>query len=251
MAYSQNQPKFSIAVRSEAYQKLINDTLGDKEVARQFVADIITVVANNSALSYCDNGSIIAAGLVAQTLKLPLTPSLGYAYVVPYKDKAQFQVGWKGLVQLSQRSGQFKRLGVRDVHKGEYIGQDEYGEDLFKFSHDFDDEEIVGYYAYFELLNGFKKSVYWTKAQCEKHAKRYSKSYGTGKTTDNWTNMFDIMAEKTVMKQVLSKYAPLSVELQKAIIYDQATVNQDMSYQYVDNPTEVNEGIAIDLPETE
>lgn len=245
------QPKFSIAVRSEAYQKLINDTLGDKEVARQFVADIITVVANNPLLASCENGSIIAAGLVAQTLKLPLTNSLGYAYVVPYKEKAQFQVGWKGLVQLAQRSGQFKRLGVRDVHKGEYIGQDEYGEDLFKFSHDFDEEEIVGYYAYFELLNGFKKTVYWTKAQCEKHAKRYSKSYGNGKSTDNWTNMFDTMAEKTVMKQLLSKYAPLSVELQKAIVYDQATVNQDGSYQYVDNPSEVNEGIKIDLPETE
>ena len=148
----------------------------------------------------------------------------------------------KGLVQLAQRSGQFKRLGVRDVHKGEWVGQDEFGEDLFKFSHDYDEQPIVGYYAYFELLNGFKKTVYWTKEQCEKHGSTYSQAHkgsNRGGEYDNWTKMFDIMAEKTVMKQLLSKYAPLSTELQRAIEYDQAVVGDDGKPSYVDNEPEI------------
>lgn len=227
--------KFSVAVRTDAYQKLINETLGDKELARQFVADISTVVSGNYKLQSCEAGSILSAGLVAQSLKLPLTQSLGFAYVIPYGDKAQFQIGYKGLIQLAQRSGQFKSIGARPVHEGEYVGQDKHGEDIFKFDHKFDLEPIVGYYAYFELLNGFEKSVYWTKEQCEAHAKRYSKSYGNGSDTDNWTKMFDQMALKTVLKQLLSKYAPLSTEMINAVKYDQAVIKEDGTAEYVDN----------------
>lgn len=238
--------KFSVAIKTTAYQNLINETLGDREIARQFVADISTVVSGNYQLQQCDAGSILSAGLVAQSLKLPLTQSLGFAYVVPYKTKdgnykAQFQIGWKGLVQLAQRSGQFERLGVRDVHKGEWIGQDEFGEDLFKFDHKFDEKEIVGYYAYFKLTNGFVKTLYWTKEQCEAHGSKYSQAHkgsNRGGEFDNWTKSFDVMAEKTVLKQLLSKYAPLSTELQKAIIYDQAVVKTDGTVEYVDNEEE-------------
>lgn len=233
--------KFSVAIKTTAYQELINNTLGDKEIARQFVADISTVVSGNYQLQQCDAASILSAGLVAQSLKLPLTQSLGFAYVVPYGNKAQFQIGWKGLVQLAQRSGQFERLGVREVHKGEWIGQDEFGEDLFKFSHEHDNEEIVGYYAYFKLTNGFVKTLYWTKEQCEAHGSKYSQAHkgsNRGGEFDNWTKSFDVMASKTVMKQLLSKYAPLSVELQKAIIYDQAVVGADGTPEYVDNELE-------------
>jgi recombination protein RecT len=234
--------RFSVAIKDEKYQQLINETLGDKELARQFVADISSVVGNNYKLQSCDARTILTAGLVACSMKLPLAPTLGFAYVVPYDGKAQFQIGWKGLVQLAQRSGQFKRLGVRDVHDGEWVGQDEFGEDLFKFDHKFDDKPIIGYYAYFELTNGFKKSVYWTKEQCEKHGSKYSKAHSgknRGGEFDNWTSMFDIMAEKTVMKQLLSKYAPLSTELQKAIVYDQAIVGMDGTPNYVDNEPEI------------
>ena len=228
------QPKFSVAIKSDAYQKLINDTLGDKEVARRFVAEITTVVSQNSQLQKCEAGSILSAGLTAQTLNLPLAPTLGFSYVVPYGNKAQFQVGWKGLVQLAQRSGQFERLGVRPVHEGEYIGQDEFGDDLFKFSHEFDNNKVVGYYAYFKLLNGFKKTLYWTVEQCEKHGRKYSKSF------DNlWKSSFDSMAEKTVLKLLLNRYAPLSIEMQKAIQADQAVINEDGTYSYVDNPNYV------------
>lgn len=229
---------FSVALKTNAYQELINNTLGDKELARQFVADISSVVSSNPQLQSCEAKTIFTAGLVASSLKLPLAPTLGFAYVVPYKDKAQFQIGWKGLVQLAQRSGLFERLGVRPVHKGEWIGQDEFGEDLFKFSHEFDNEEIVGYYAYFKLKNGFVKTLYWTVAQCEAHGSKYSQAHkgkNKGGENDNWTSMFDVMAEKTVMKQLLSKYAPLSTELQRAIILDQAVVNMDGTPNYVDS----------------
>lgn len=241
------KPKFSVAIQSDTYKNLINNTLGDKEIARQFVADITAVVSNNPMLSQCDAGSIISAGLLAQSLKLSLASSLGFAYIVPYKDKAQLQVGWKGLVQLAQRTGQFKRLGVRPVHDGEYIGQDEFGDDLFKFDHKYDNEKTVGYFAYFELTNGFVKTMYWTKEQCEKHARKYSRSYGTGKSTDLWSNSFDDMACKTVLKLLLNRFAPLSIEMQKGLVADQAVVNTNGSYEYVDN-TPIEDEIVEEKP---
>lgn len=230
-------PKFSVALATPAYQKLIADTLGDKKVAQKFVAEISTVVGNNSKLQECDTGSIVSAGLLAQTLALSIAPTLGYAYIIPYKNKAQFQIGWKGLVQLAQRSGLFSRLGVREVREGEYVCQDEFGDDQFKFSHDCDDNAIIGYYAYFELMNGFKKSVYWTRAQVDKHAKQYSQAYKQGRDT-KWNDEFDAMAKKTVLKQLLTKWAPLSVEMQTATQADQAVVRygeEGASFEYVDN----------------
>jgi len=143
--------KFSVAIRSNAYQQLINNTLGDKELARQFVADISSVVSANSQLQKCEAGTILTAGLVASSLKLPLAPTLGFAYVVPYGSKAQFQIGWKGLVQLAQRSGQFERLGVRNVHEGEWVGQDEFGEDMFKFSHEHDNKKSHWFLCLFQI----------------------------------------------------------------------------------------------------
>lgn len=231
--------KFSVAVKSDAYQKLINDTLGDKELARQFVADISSVVSSNPSLSLCDAGTILSAGLMASSLKLPLANSLGFAYVIPYKGKAQLQIGYKGLIQLAQRSGQFERIGVREVHQGEYAGQDEFGEDLFKFSHEFDSKEVIGYFAYFKLLNGFTKTLYMTKGQCLAHGKKYSKSFNSDGETNVWRDLTDAMCQKTVLKLLLNKYAPLSVELQKAVVYDQASIKENGTPEYVDNDEEI------------
>lgn len=247
----EQKKKFSVVIQSDTYKNLINNTLGDKEIARQFIADISTVVSNNPTLSNCQPASILSAGLMAQSLKLSLTGSLGFAYIVPYGDKAQFQIGWKGLVQLAQRSGQFKRLGVREVHEGEYIGQDNFGDDLFKFDHKFDANAVVGYFAYFELLNGFQKTMYWTKEQCEAHAKKYSRSYGSGKSTDLWKNSFDQMACKTVLKLLLNRYAPLSVDLQRAVLADQAIINNDGKYEYVDAELETNDVVDTAVKEKE
>lgn len=231
------KPKFSVAIKSDTYQKLVNDTLGDREVARKFVAEITTVVSSNPTLAACDAGSILSAGLIAQSLGLPLAPALGFCYVVPYLDKAQFQVGYKGLIQLSMRSGQFQRLGVREVHDGEYKGQDKFGDDLFNFSHEFDNNKVVGYYAYFVLNNGFEKTMYMTAEQTKKHALKYSKTFA--KRGDGlWKDNFDWMSCKTVLKLLLNRYAPMSVEMQRALQADQAIINDDGSYSYVDNEEE-------------
>jgi len=234
-AVTTSQPRFSVAIKSDAYQKLINNTLGDKEVARKFVAEISSVVSNNPMLQKCDAGSILSAGLLAQSINLPLAPTLGFCYLVPYGNKAQFQISYRGLVQLAQRSKQFERLGVREVHEGEYIGQDEFGDDLFKFSHDFDNNKCVGYFAYFKLTNGFKKTMFWTVEQVKKHAQKYSKTFNSTSSTNVWRDNFDTMASKTVLKLLINRYAPMSVEMQKAVQADQAVINQDGSYSYVDN----------------
>ena len=230
------QPKFSVAISSPGYQKLINDTLGDKEIARRFVAEISTVVSQNPMLQKCEAASILSAGLTAQTLNLPLAPTLGFSYVVPYGDKAQFQIGYKGLVQLAQRSGQFERIGVNLVHEGEYLGRDEFGDAKIVFDDKYANEKVIGYCAYFRLLNGFKKTLYWTVEQCEQHGKKYSKSFN-----NLWKSSFDMMAQKTVLKLLLNRYAPLSIEMQMAIRADQAVINEDGSYSYVDNPNYVEE----------
>lgn len=232
------QVKFSVAIQNDAYKNLINRTLGDPEVARKFVAEISTVVSQNPQLQTCDAGSIISAGLLAQTVGLSLSPSLGLAYVVPYKDKAQFQVGWKGLTQLAMRSGQMAKVGTRAVHDGEWVGQDEFGDDEFRFSHEFDSKPVIGYFAYFVLTNGFKKTFYMTKEQVEQHARRYSKAYAANWSGNLWKDQFDLMAQKTVLKLLLNRYAPLSIEMQKVIQADQAVVKRDGSYEYVDNEPE-------------
>ncbi len=255
---TKKQLPFSVAIKTDAYKQMINGTLTDKKVAEKFVADITSVVANNYALKTCDAGSIIAGGLMANSLKLSLSSSLGYCALVPYKtktgDKAQFQLMYKGLIQLAERTGQYKRLGVRPVHEGEYIGQDEFGDDEFKFSHEFDDKPVVGYFAYFELLNGFKKTLYWTTKQCMEHAKRYSKAFTNSTTTSLWKSDFDTMAQKTVLKQLLSKYGVMSIELQTAVQADQAVINGKDNYEYVDNEDdsgEVTSTVADTLPDME
>lgn len=230
--------KFSVAIKTDAYKNLINETLGDVKVAQKFVAEISTCVANNYKLQECEAKTIISAGLLAQSLNLPLAPTLGFAYVIPYKTTATFQIGWKGLVQLAIRTGAYERIGVKPVHEGELAGVDEFGDDIIKFDHKFDTKEVIGYYAYFKLINGFTKSIYWTKAKCEEHAKRYSRSYGNGTDTDNWTKMFDEMAMKTVLKQLISKWGIMSTELTTAVQADQAVVKENGEYDYVDNEPE-------------
>lgn len=238
---TKKQVPFSVAIRSDAYKNMINRSLTNEKVAENFIANITSVVANNPSIRNCDPATIIAGGLTAHSLNLSLSNSLGYCALVPYKtkdgDKAQFQLMYRGFIQLAERTGQYKRLGVRPVHNGEYQGQDEFGDDTFKFSHDYDNQEIIGYYAYFELLNGFRKTLYWTKEQCKQHATRYSKAYAKGGTT-LWNTDFDLMAEKTVLKQLLSKWGVMSIELQHATEVDQAVIKNDMTPEYVDNESE-------------
>ena len=233
------RPKFSVAIQSEGYKQLINNTLGDPKVAQRFIANISSVVSNNYQLQKCDPASILSAGFQAESLNLPLNQSLGYAYVVPYGDKAQFQVGWKGYVQLAIRTGQYTDIDVFTIKDGEYKGRDKAtGKPIFEFIESdevAETKEVIGYMATFTLLNGFNKQFYWSKEKAMKHAKQYSKSFGNGSKTDLWNNAFDLMAMKTVLKQLLSKYGLLSVELQQAIEADQAVIDVNGDKQYVDN----------------
>ena len=255
--------KFSVAIKSDLYKKLINDTLGDSKVAMRFVADGSTLVANNSGLQDCDPKTVLSAALMAQSLDLPLAPTLGFSYIIPYKNtkkdpvtkeqyqiyEATFQAGWRAWVQLAIRTGAYKKIGVKPVHEGEVVGQDEFGDEVIKFDHQFDDKPIVGYYAYFELVTGFKKTIYWTKEQCEKHGKRYSpeyRMYGTGK----WKEMFDEMALKTVLKQLISKWGIMSVQLQTMVQADQAVVRDGGQYDYIENQEEPAEPITTNVTNT-
>ncbi|NBL01099.1 MAG: recombinase, partial [Erysipelotrichia bacterium] len=208
-------------------------------VAQRFVANISSVVANNSTLQKCEPASILTAGFQAESLNLPLNQSLGYAYVVPYGDKAQFQVGYKGLIQLAIRSGQYTDIDTFTIKDGEYKGRDKNtGRPIFEFIEDdgvAESKEVIGYMATFTLLNGFTKQLYWSKEKTTKHAKQYSKSFGNGSRTDLWSNQFDLMAMKTVLKQLLSKYGLLSVELQQALEADQAVIDEKGNKEYVDN----------------
>lgn len=247
------ETRFSQAIKQEKYVNLINDTLGDKETAKKFIADISSVVGNNYQLKKCTTNSIITGGLLAQSLNLPLAQSLGFAYLVPYKSDgymvAQFQVGWKGLVQLCLRTNQYECIGVRPVHKGEWVGQDEFGEDVFKFNHKYDNEEVIGYFAYFKLLSGFKKTLYWTKEQCEAHGTKYSQAHrgkNKGGEFDNWSTQFEAMSMKTVLKQLISKYGIMTTDINKVIEADQAVI-EDGKYRYVDNEKNADIVSEIDL----
>ena len=244
----QTKQKFSVVIHQDNFKNMINNTLGNEKEAQMFIANLTSVVSSNPLLQNCDAGTIISAGLMANALKLPLNQTLGFAYIIPYGQKAQFQIGYKGFIQLALRSGQYEKIGVKVVHKGETQGQDEFGDEIIKFDHAFDNEEVVGYYAYFKLTNGAKMVNYMTKEQCEKHGRRYSKSYN-----NLWANDFDTMAMKTCLKLLLSKYGIMSVDIQNAIKYDQAVLNkkgEEEIVEYVDNPAKADsEGEVSDLEE--
>lgn len=245
MAYeiqnNKQKVKFSVAIQSDGYKKMINNTLGDPTQAKKFIANITSAVSVNPKLQECEPGSIISAGLVANSLNLPINQSLGFAYILPYENKrtgitsAQFQVGYKGLIQLALRSGQYQKIGCKMVHEGEIQGQDEFGDEIIKFDHKFDTKPVVGYYAYFKLTNGAVMTSYKTKEECERHGRKYSKAFNK-----LWTTDFDTMAMKTTLKLLLSKYGIMSTEIQDAIKYDQAVINKgvngDEFVDYIDNP---------------
>ncbi|MEC1257688.1 recombinase RecT [Bacillus subtilis] len=197
---------------SPAVMKRFEEVLGKR--ASQFTASILSLYSSENTLQKADPMSVISSAMVAATLDLPVDKNLGYAWIVPYKGRAQFQLGYKGYIQLALRTGQYKSINCIPVHKGELQKWNPLTEEIDIDFEKRESESVIGYAAYFELLNGFRKTVYWTKAQVEKHKKKFSKSdFGWGK---DW----DAMALKTVLKSMLSKWGILSVEMQKAVIED-------------------------------
>lgn len=220
-------------VGQEAVSNNIQQVLKDK--TPQFVASVASLVANNEKLKACDNGSILRACLVAASLDLPINPNLGFAYVIPYKDQAQFQMGYKGFVQLAMRSGQFKTLNVQEVKEGE-IAEHNFltGEIKFEWLEiDREKAKTIGYVAYMKLVNGFEKIFYMTKEQLTAHGVKFSKTFKQG--FGLWKDDFDSMAKKTMIKLLLSKWGPMTTEMQTAQLADQAIIKGTDSYEYVDN----------------
>lgn len=226
-------------ISKEGTRKRFQDVLGKK--AAGFLSSVLSAYNTNSALQECEPATVLSSAMVAATLDLPINANLGFAYIVPYKGKATFQMGWKGFVQLAMRSGLYKTINVTEVRKGQLKSYNPFtGEMEFVVTTD-DDNEVVGYVAYERLLNGFEKYVYMTKADTERHAKKFSQSYKKGYGV--WVDDFDSMAKKTVIKALLSKWGVLSIEMQKAIEFDQAAVVDDKPV-YLDNGDKIVEATA-------
>lgn len=254
-----NKPKFSVAIQSDMYKNLINQTLGDKERATRFIASISSAVATNQALQECDAGTILSGALLGESLNLSPSPQLGQYYLVPFNDSkkgckvAQFQLGYKGYIQLAIRSGQYKKLNVLAIKKGELIRYDALNEEievnLIEDEEERENAGTIGYYAMFEYTNGFRKSLYWSKSKMQKHALKYSKGYSAHKGYTYWEKDFDGMAYKTMLRQLISKWGIMSIDMQQAVEKDMATINTDGTYEYVDN--EEDTGIEQEEPKEE
>lgn len=194
-------------LETPAFKKKFEEMLGKK--AAGFISSIIAVTNSSNYLMKADPATVIGAAAQAAMLDLPINQSLGFAYIVPYKGEAQFQLGYKGYIQLAQRSGQYVDIGAKTVYEGELEYENRLL-DKFRFGERTSDK-VIGYLAYFRLTNGFEKMLYMTLDEMQAHAKKYSKNYKGG--TAKWGIAdFDVMAEKTVLKRLLSKYGPLSIE---------------------------------------
>lgn len=262
------KPKFSVAINTQGYQNLINNTLRDPDRARRFTASITSAVAVNPALQECDAGTILAGALLGESLNLSPSPQLGQYYLVPFKQKAKydrdgnmirpetttstFVLGYKGYVQLALRSGQYKDLDVMVIKQGEYQGKDpETGKARFKFIEDDDVRDAlptVGYMAYFEYMNGFRKVLYWSKEKMMNHADTYSPAFsrkgyenllaGNVKQSEMWKyssfwyKNFDDMAKKTMLRQLISRWGVMSIDMQTALEHDD-TITHDNDGQLI------------------
>ena len=244
LATSNQKPKFSVVLQSDSIQKLINNTLGEPKKAQRFITAISSAVATNPALQECDSFSIINSALLGETLNLSPSPQLGQYYMVPYNDKkkgkvATFQLGYKGYIQLAIRSGEYKRINVLLIKEGELINYDPLNEELevnlMKDELARENAKTIGYYAMFELVNGFKKTMYWSKEKMEAHALKYSQGYKVKKGYTFWEKDFDAMATKTMLRQLISKWGIMSIELQTAFENDMTFKDkQDGEAFYVD-----------------
>ncbi len=258
------KPTFSMMINSDGYQKMINNTLGDPNRCKRFVASITSAVANTPALQDCQSSSILAGALLGESLNLSPSPQLGQFYLVPFNDKkagvkkAQFILGYKGYLQLVMRSGQVKKINAVEIKEGELIKFDPLNEEIeCRLIEDWNEREAtetIGYYAFFELTNGFRKAIYWSKEQMMSHADKYSMAFSRQayiniqegkipemdmwKYSSFWYKNFDDMAKKTMLRQLISKGGcPMSTEMMTAY-------EKDNSFNEVDD-----NGDVITVPE--
>lgn len=231
---------------NDAVKNQINSIVGGKNGPR-FISSIVSAVNANSQLQQCTNQSILSGALLGESLNLSPSPQLGQYYLVPFNDRekgkvAQFQLGYKGYIQLAIRSGQYKKLNVLAIKEGELIKFDPLNEEievkLIEDEEAREQAETVGYYAMFEYTNGFRKAIYWSKKKMEAHAMKYSMGYRAKKGYTFWEKDFDGMAYKTMLRQLISKWGIMSIDMQTAIDADMAVINADGTKNYVDNEDE-------------
>lgn len=239
-------PKLKTMLSNEQVMNNLKAMLGSK--AQGFATSVLSTVNNNKLLQNADAGSIYTAAMLAASLDLPINQNLGFAALVPYAGQCQFQIMTKGLVQLAIRSGQYAKITNAVVHEGELVKYnpftDEYVFDVTKRTSD----KVIGYMAYFKTIGGFEKYFYMTTAEMEEHGKKYSKSFGRKNRSGEWSSLWQTcpqsMGLKTVIKLLLSKFGILSIEMQRAINFDQAAVKGEVNTvedietlepEYVDN----------------
>lgn len=261
----------------DAVKQRINQVIGGKD-GQRFISAVVSAVQTNPGLQECTNQSILSAALLGESLKLSPSPQLGQYYMVPFNDRergkvAQFQLGYKGYIQLAIRSGQYKKLNVLAIKDGELIKFDPLNEEievrLIEDEEAREAAETIGYYAMFEYTNGFRKAIYWSKKKMLAHADKYSQAFsangGTVKTrygektkvsysdyvagnfdpkdawmySSFWYNDFDGMAYKTMLRQLISKWGIMSIDMASAIDADMAVINDDGTKDYVDNDPDV------------
>ena len=252
----------------EAVKANVESVVGVKD-SQRFISSVVSAVQTNQALVECTNSSILSAALLGHSLNLPQSPQIGMFYLVPFKNKkkikdedgrektveiieATFQLSYRGMLQLAMRSGQYKAINVTDIREGEIASYNPI-EDTYEFTPETDINKrmslpIIGYYAYFEMINGFKKGIYWSKEQIEAHAKKYSATYRKGYGL--WVTDFDAMAKKTMLRQLISKWGIMSVEMERAYVGDQAVIREDGTVDYIDNIPDEPEK-AVDVFDTE
>lgn len=236
---------FSMAINSTGYQKLINSTIKDPAKAARFVTAITSAVAVNPLLQECDPATILSGALLGESLGLSPSPQLGQYYLVPFNNTkkgckdAQFQLGYKGYVQLALRSGYYKRLNVFAVKAGELKAWNPVTEELeIELIQDDEIREktaTIGYVASFTYVNGFSKTLYWSRQKMEAHALRYSKGYAAKKGYTFWEKEFDAMAFKTMLRQLISKWGIMSIDLQTA--FEQDSIVESGDFLETEQPT--------------
>jgi recombination protein RecT len=227
-------------MNSKAIKNKVLSLLGSEKVAAGFISSVVSVANGNPQLKKADPMTVIGAAMVAATLNLPIVPTIGLAYIVPYKGKAQFQISYKGLIELAERSGQFKNIIDEVVFEGQLVKKNKFTGDYIFDEDAKKSNKVVGYMARFDLVNGFSKTLFWTKEEVDAHARKFSQAFRSGYDCP-WKSDYDAMARKTVLKALFSKYAPKSIQMQNAIQYDQAVVRANDEIAQADNSNEVVE----------
>lgn len=236
------------AINSDSVQKQFQNAMAEN--AGPFTASVIDLYGSDTYLQKCEPALVIMEALKAAVLKLPINKQLGFAYVIPYKNKPQFQIGYKGYIQLAMRTGQYRFLNAGTVSEGQSVERNTLTGETKIIGDPKKSAKVIGYFCYMELLNGFTKTVYMTKAEVTAHGKKYSKSFN--KADSAWKTDFDAMALKTVVRRLLSKFGVMSVEMQTALTTDtddstQNEINDNANGEVLDLEPEEEE----DDPEPE